>query len=337
MSLAIHRAAASTAPMRISLLVWLLFISISATATHARQTRVNLLPKLHAGQILSYQVSYQSDKHVKAESPAVPTNSPDDATIEVHALLRLEILDLEPRAERSIVHARTRFEVLDSDLKVKAPGPERPASQPQHEKGTVVKFTILPDGSIEDVNGLDALSPDQQQAWQEWASRFVLPGVFPRAGVKLAEKVKSQEVEASPSPIAGLRWVRESTYVRNEPCAPTAMTVQGDFVTSDAQPETCAVILTTAILKQQSSPQNATPEAFKVRELRTTGTARGTNRIITYISLKTGLVVRATEEANQNMDVTIAKADAPNRVHYNIVAKSHSEVLLVAETPLTHP
>jgi len=113
------------------------------------------------------------------------------------------------------------------------------------------------------------------------------------------------------------------------------MTVQGDLADSGSESEICAVILTTAALKQGSSPKNATPEDFKLHELRTTGTARGTNRIITYVSLKTGLIVRASEEAQQQMDVTVAKADGSNRVRYAVDAKSHSEILLVSETPLT--
>ncbi len=71
--------------------------------------------------------------------------------------------------------------------------------------------------------------------------------------------------------------------------------------------------------------------------MKTTGTAKGKNENITYISLTTGLVVRATEEANQFMDVVVAKADGSNRVHYNVDAKSHSEILLISETPLNRP
>jgi hypothetical protein len=37
------------------------------------------------------------------------------------------------------------------------------------------------------------------------------------------------------------------------------------------------------------------------------------------------------------MDVVVAQADGSNRVHYNVDAKSHSEVLLITETPLSHP
>ena len=127
------------------------------------------------------------------------------------------------------------------------------------------------------------------------------------------------------------------SYVRNEPCQPSQLSLQGELSASNGPPDTCAVLLTTATLKQNSSPKDATPEDFKIRELKVTGTAKGTNETITYISLKTGLVVRATEEANQAMDVAVAKADGSNRVHYNVDAKSHSEVLLVTETPLNQP
>jgi hypothetical protein len=97
------------------------------------------------------------------------------------------------------------------------------------------------------------------------------------------------------------------------------------------------VLLARAKLQQKSSTKDATPEDFKLHELRTMGAAKGTNEIITYISLTTGLVLRATEEAKQQMDVVVAKADGSNRVHYNVDATSHSEVLLVTETPLTQP
>src|SRR5205085_12575909 len=114
--------------------------------------------------------------------------------------------------------------------------------------------------------------PEQQQAWQEWASRFALAAAFPISGLKLAQKWKSNEAEKSPAPIAGLRWLRESIYVRDEPCRAVQMTIQGDLADSGSESEICAVILTTAALKQDSSPKNATPEDFKLHELRTTGT-----------------------------------------------------------------
>ena len=312
-----------------------LFMFAMVFVARSRTERANLLPKLKPGQTLSYHVTYRSNKLVKTESPAVSASQPENANTEVHALLRLEIVDLQAQSQGVAIHARTHFQTLNSDPNFKAPNLGAPS--PPGSDGESVEFTLLPDGDLENVKGLDALLPEQQQAWQEWLSRFSLAASLPEPTLKIAQKWKSEAPENSPSPIAGLRWARVTTYVRNEPCAAVAITVQGDLVASDSEPDTCAVILTTATLKQGSAAGRATPEAFKIRELRTTGSARGTNRIISYVSLKTGLLVRATEEANQSMDVTVAKADGSNHVRYNIAAKSTSEVLLVSETPLTHP
>ncbi len=313
-------------------------LAVCVAAAKDRPARVNLFPRLQAGQTLAYQISYHSDKRVKTESRMIAAAPDDSAKIDVNALLRLEVLSVQAQGGRAVIHARTKFEVLDSDSHFKVPNIDPPAAQLQRQDpdGKFIEFTILPDGRLEQVSGLDAFFPEQQQAWQEWASRFLLAAGFRTAGVHIAQKWNSEEAEKSPSPIAGLRWVRESTYVRDEPCRAVQLTVQGSVAPSDAEPETCAVILTTAVLKQDSI-KNATPEDFKLHELRTAGTAHGTNRIITYISLKTGIPVRATEEATQQMDVTVAKADGSNRVQYDVSAKSRSEVLLVSEKPLNNP
>jgi hypothetical protein len=291
---------------------------------------------VHAGQNLAYQISYHSDKHIKTDSSVIVATPADSAKIDVNALLRLEVLGVQAQADRALIRARTKFEVLDSDSLFKTPGFEPPSSQVQRQdpKGKVIEFSILPDGRIDKITGLDALFPEQQQTWQEWASRFLFGAELRTSTVRISQKWNSAEAEKSPAPIAGLRWIRQSTYVRDESCRAVQLTVQGNVAPADAEPETCAVILTTATLAQDSSEKNATPEDFKLHELRTSGTARGANRIITYISLKTGLLIRATEEATQQMNVTVAKADGSNRVHYDVNAKSHSEVVLVVQTAL---
>ena len=308
----------------------------SFCAAKDRTARVNLFPRLQAGQTFAYQISYHSDKHIKTESAVIVATPADSAKIDVNAMLRLEVLGVQAQGDRSLIHARTKFEVLNSDSHFKVPPIEPPEkqSQKQDREGKFIEFTILQDGRLDQVTGLDALSPEQQQAWQEWASRFLLAATFRTPGLRIAQKWNSVEAEKAPAPIAGLRWLRESTYVRDEPCRAVQLTVQGGVAASDAESETCAVILTTANLSQDSNAKNATPEDFKLHELRTAGMARGANRIITYISLKTGLVIRATEEATQQMNVTVAKADGSNRVRYDVNAKSHSEVVLVTQTAL---
>ena len=301
--------------------------------------RLNLFPKLHAGQSIAYLIRFRNDKEVKTRSNVAAPMAPNGLQVDAHGLLLIDVLGVQPDGGRAVIHARSRFQALDSGVGLKHPGEKEPnwTSERVSVDDKSVEFTILADGQLKDVTGLDALVTDQQQAWQEWVTQFAIASVFPLEGVKLGEKWKREDAEKSPSPIAGLQWMKEAEYVRDEPCQPRRMTITGETLPSEQPAETCAVILTRAFLKQKSSAKDATPEDYKIRNLHTAGTAKGTNEVITYISLKTGLVIRATEEADQFMDVTVALADGSNSVHYNVDAKSHSEVLLVSETPLNRP
>jgi hypothetical protein len=50
---------------------------------------------------------------------------------------------------------------------------------------------------------------------------------------------------------------------------------------------------------------------------------------VVYISRKTGLLVRGSEDVQQSLDVTIAKEDGSNQVQYLIDVTSHFETVLV--------
>jgi hypothetical protein len=287
--------------------------------------RVYFLPRLQPRQTITYLVRFQSDKAVKTESKVVAPMAPDAAQTDARGFLRVAILDVREMTGKTSIRARAQFLTLDSGGSLKDPN------------GKSIEFTLSPDGSVNNVKGLDSLSPEQQQAWQQWVARFALAWTLPVDGMKCGEKWKSEQPELAAALIAGLNWARESVYVRDEACQASQLSMTGDISPSSGPPDTCAVLLTTATLKQKSSSKDATPEGFRLRELRTMGTAKGTSEIITYISLKSGLVVRATEETSQFMDVVVAKADGSNGVHYNVDAKSHAEVILVTETPPIQP
>ncbi len=311
---------------------FLLFgLAFSEAASHSE--RVNLTPKLQTGQTLTYLIRFQSEKNTKTQSNIVTPATPDPVRTEARGLLRIEILEVKQEAGKATARARSHFQTPSSDV------PGKPADQKNSEAGATppapeekqVEFTILGDGQVDEVKGLDELPPEQQLAWQEWSAQFSIAAAFPPSGVKRGEKWKKTEAEKSSTLIAGLGWSKESAYVRDEPCAPMQTAAQDDVAGPSGADEACAVILTTASLTQKSSLNDATPEDFKLHELRTAGKAKGRNEIIAYISLRTGLVVRATEEASQSMDVTVAKTDGSNRVHYNVDATSHAEVLLLTE------
>ncbi len=315
------------------------FLFLAAATAGAGEKRVSLLPRLQARQVLTYLIRYRSEKAVKTESHVVTPMAPDSTQTGANGLLRIEIRDVQQAGGKPVVHALARFLGLEAGAETKPPAGKNfdGANQGADSEGPSIEFTISQDGSAEIKKGADSLSPEQRQIWQEWVAHFAAAWVLPAATVKIGEKWRSEQAEQAASPIAGLHWLRETEYVRNEPCPARQLSIAGDVSPASGPPDTCAVLLTTAVLKQKSSPKDATPEDFKLHGLRTTGTARGMNEIITYISLKTGLVVRASEEASQFMDVVVAKTDASNRVHYNVDAKSRSEVLLVVKTPPSQP
>jgi len=299
-------------------------------AAAATAGRITLFPKLHAGQTFTYLLESRTKKNVKTESRVFTPSGPDDTQIDNQWFLHVEILDVRPQGDRAAIHARSRFQSVNASE-------QKPlAKRSDSSDAKSVEFTIVPDGRVEGLTGMDDLFLEQRQAWLDWLRQFAIAAVFPREGVKLGQTWKSTEPEQAPSPIIKLQWDKRATYVRDEPCTPIQM---ADTATapSDSPSETCAVILTRAVLKQKSRVGDTTPKDFSMHALSTSGTATGTNETISYISLKTGLVMRVTEDAQQFMDVIIAKADGSNEVHYNINAASHTEVFLIAPSSQSNP
>jgi len=318
----------------------LAFGQSSRSPTCDAETESNaLFPRLHAGQTLTYIVQYRTQKNVKTESRVVTPSGPQNVQSDAKWTLSLEILDVRPQGARSAIHARAQLQSVDSATQAQSgPGYQSSPAPGQEAPAKSVEFTILPDGRAEAVTGLDGLFPEQREVWQQWLRQFAIAGVFPDGAVKRGRRWKSTEVEQAPSPIARLQWEKEATYVRDEPCAaiPPSSTLDSS-ASRNSQPQTCAVILTRAVLKQKSSPKDTTPGDFKLHGLRTTGTANGTNETISYISLQSGLIVRVTEDARQFMDVVVAKTDGSNQVHYNVDASSHTSILLVDRPSASPP
>ena len=305
-------------------------------AAAAPIVRTTLFPRLHAGQSFTYYVQYRTKKNVKTESRVVTPTGPQDAETDAQWLLRVDILDVHPQGERASIHARSRFQSVASAMAQNNSGSQQSASgsPAQNPEARSVDFTILPDGHVDAVTGLADLFPDQRLVWQVWLRQFGIAGVFPRDGVKPGQSWKSSEPEQAPSPIVRLEWEKQATYVRDEPCAAIQFSETGIVTSKTSQTESCAVVLTSAVLKQKSSPKDTTPGDFRLHDLHTTGNARGKNETISYISLRSGLIVRVTEDAQQFMDVVVAKTDASNQIHYNVEATGHTEVLLVDDAPV---
>jgi hypothetical protein len=292
-----------TVPIRRALACALL---LAATNPATAENRTTLLPQLHQGQTLTYQIRLRIDKHIRSQSRIATPPPPDLGPVDITRTIRIDVLDVAPADTRAklVLRAQIRDPAAAAELAPKS-----------------FDFSVRSDGTVIPPREVDDLASEDAEVWRAWLTHFAIAWTLPEKGAKLAEKWTAEEPILG-LPLADLRWQKESQYVRDEAC-PVAKPAA----------ERCAVLLTTSILKQHSSPKDATPDDYKSRQLKTMGTAAGRNDILTYISLSTGLVVRSSEEAKQTMDVLIAKLDASNQVHYYVEAKSSTEMLLVPPPP----
>jgi hypothetical protein len=280
-------------------------MSLVTAAAGQRGDRVTLIPQLRKGDTLLYRSHARIDRHVETTSNVATILKPGEMRQDVSLALRLSVQDARVMDHRLLIAGETTLEPLD------ATGAEESAAKPGK-----VSFTIGGDGSVSRADGLDDLDGQQALTWQFWTSQFAFGWTLPGAGVKPGEKWKSEEVEKTPTPIANLVWEREIQYVEEEKCP-------------GLSGQQCAVFLVSSTLKQKSNWKDATPEEYKIRQLKTSGNAKGTNETVAYISLQTGLLVRATEDLQQAMSVTVAKADESNQVHYEIKVTSHFDTELM--------
>jgi len=265
-----------------------------------------LLPQLKPGQTLLYEVHGRLNRSVKTESRVSSLfGGPQQIQGDLSSQIRLSVQNVVTGKPHPAVTVQT-------ELMPAVPPPANSPAPPAQK----LTFDILGNGQLGGIKGIDDLSPEQRLIWQFWVARFAFGWTLPPARLKPGEKWKFEEPELNDSLIASLVWERETTYARDDQCPVLPA-------------ETCAVFLTQSTLKQKSSTKDSTPEAYRLHELKTLGTAKGHNQVITYISRKTGLVLRANEDVQQSMDVTVMKSDGTNGVHYTVEATSHLETLLV--------
>ena len=139
-------------------------------------------------------------------------------------------------------------------------------------------------------------------------------------GENRAKSGKSEEVEKTPTPIANLVWERETTYVQDDKCP----ILPG---------EQCAVFLTTATLEAKIRSRTRRPRITSSANSKPTGRPKVQMKLRRTSLRKTGLLMRASEDIQQSLDVTIAKADGTNQVQYFVDVTSHFETVSGAARP----
>jgi hypothetical protein len=284
-------------------------------------SHTSFIPHLRPSQILQYKVVARITRHTQTESNVISPSPADNVETQIATNIQLTIRESHLENGQPVLALRAE---LESESPSVPAAPSAPSASAPPAKGKL-DFTVSSNGRIAKPEGIEDLDPQQRVAWQFWASQFAYAWTLPPKGVTVGEKWKTEEPEDTPTAIANLVWERDTTYVRNDKC-PIIPT------------ETCAVFLTHAKLKQKSSEEDATPDTYRLHNLKTSGTAGGSNEAIRYISLKTHLVLRAKEDAQQSMDATVAKSDDSNSVRYLISSSSQFEATLIFATspPAAH-
>ena len=295
------------------------------TAPVSFPQRLHLSPHFHAGQTFFYRIEFKSSRHMKAESRVASPQLPPTTVVDASGILQVEIV----RASAAGLRVKTYYSERNSSGSSTSRGVESDVSSSPDK---VIEVSIAANGSASQFKGIDQLSASQQFAWNDWLSRFSSSMALPKAGIHVGQKWDLLQPEAASSPIGGLVWIKKYQYVRDEPCPIRAEAELSNAVKGSAGAQNCAVILVNARLRQKSSRNNATPNDYKLQNLKTRGTASGQNETILYISRIDGVLVRASENAEQSMDATVALANDSNQVHYILDAKGHSEIVLISDS-----
>ena len=273
-------------------------------------------PALRAGQTLIYRLEFSASRATQTESRLSGPPLPPSDELNTVCVLQVEVVVANSSSFRLKTYLSERTEPSVSANATAAPSESAPDK--------VVEVSVARNGAASQIEGLDQLSVAQRFAWNNWLGWFTATWTYRNSAVRVGSKWELDEPETTLSPLTRLLWSKKYQYVRNQPCGTSPLSATG----------ICAVILVHARLHQKSSPNNATPEDFKLRGLVTRGTAIGANETILYIGLTNGLLVRSSEDAQQSMDATISLADGSNEVRYVMKAKSRSQIQLVRDSYL---
>lgn len=315
----------------LSALAFAVALGIPLALAPAANLRVRLEPRLTAGESLRYQLETQITTTGKTTSPIANPEGGSKSTESISLLVRLDVLAVKPVPAGSIaapVQVRVTFEKSSAESQTDAFNPAAPSIEERYSKleGRSVEATILPDGEVTDLDGLEDIfpKPSADAPILFWAQVLFAAARVPREGLVIGQKW-SEEHRFSDTPLTGVLWRSESSYLRDEPCHPSP------GPSASLSRESCAVLLNRFEIFRHGSPHaDATPDDYRRNGLRTAGAWTGGGQSLDSISLGSSLVVNSTQTSTQKMDYEIISVRSGSRIHHVSDVNSRSHIQLIA-------
>jgi len=334
---------------------------IALSFAAAGDQRVRLLPKFASGEVLRYEISTRMTTSGVTTSPIENPEGASRLKQSADMIIRLDILDAQPGTNAAMgrVHLRATYEKSDATSETDAYDPQAAAIADQYARlrGRSVEFTIESDGKLSSVTGLEDIlsNPSMAQSVRSWMTGLSSGAGFPQGGITLGQKWSNEQPLVS-TPLAGLVWRTDATYLRNEPCR--AVTTQAGASSQAAAPtaavpvaagsaqaapapvaadELCAVILTRFEILRRGSRDDPTPEDYRHNSLRTSGTWTGKGESLDSISLSSGMVVSSTQTSTQDINLQITSSRSGSRMAYTGHVEAQTEIRLLPPNPVRAP
>jgi hypothetical protein len=300
--------------------------------------RISLAPKFTVGQTFRYEMEFETTTATSRSGIVSDPQGPFSSVVDWNATVRVEVLPANS-APPGRFRLRTTYEKSTASVHGDSFDPAAGETRMQFEnlEGKVIEFVLDAGGNVKSVAGLEGLVDDQEaaQAARQWVDQFGGSAGAPPGGV-IPGQTWSSEQPATSIPLSGLAWRSDAEYLRNEPCHapnPELPAATGGGTPASAAnaevKEVCAVILTKLDLIRHKAVRDPTPGEFRKNGVQTAGKWTGSGQSLTYVSLRTGLIVSVTQTGAQEMDVTLTKSRARS-LRYAGKITSRSQVSLVA-------
>ena len=299
--------------------------SAQKRAAPAAPQRIHLTPKLVPGQSLRYQLDARTFTTSRSSGRIEDPQGPSQSEVTLAAIVRLDIL---PSAPDAPLRLRTTYEKSSATATSDSFDPSLAVLQEQYRKleGRSFEFSLDAQGKASSYVGLEGLFPDEKSAAaaREWFSQLATGLELPREGIVPGQSWSSVRTNVAGMPLLGLTWRTESTYLRDAPCH----AAEPPASAPPAADDTCAVIRTRLSVTQRPL-RNATPDDYRRRNMRTSGKLASSGESLSYISLRTGWLLRVSQTSSEEMDVTITATDGGSQLRINARVESTTRITLL--------